>query len=295
MAIVKGTSFSKIYESFLSKITDDMYMQLTPEETYQILRQLLLSAIHKFEFPRQSLNYQLKKIKRENDNTIILKWYFINRLTDEEINILSNYMIVEWLGQQLASVENVRMKFSGSDFKFTSQANHMQKLLQLKKDYERQGFHLQRLYKRRVLDKNGIYRSTFSQIMQKPNYINTNSILDENLINTNQDTLIQNFLLVRGISFTLDLIIPELQNNTNLINLYFTVRNKNQNDDKYIFQKNLLDGIVLIEKSQYRITIDAEDTINLLLDKYNYDLKIEFDNNIFTIIKGTLIIKDGIN
>ena len=295
MAIVKGTSFSKIYESFLSKITDDMYMQLTPEETYQILRQLLLSAIHKFEFPRQSLDYQLKKIKKENDNTIILKWYFTNRLTDEEINILSNYMIVEWLGQQLASVENVRMKFSGSDFKFTSQANHMQKLLQLKKDYERQGFHLQRLYKRRVLDKNGIYRSTFSQIMQKPNYINTNSILDENLINTNQDTLIQNFLLVRGISFTLDLIIPELQNNTNLINLYFTVRNKNQNDDKYIFQKNLLDGIVLIEKSQYRITIDAEDTINLLLDKYNYDLKIEFDNNIFTIIKGTLIIKDGIN
>ena len=294
MAIVKGTSFSKIYESFLSKITDDMYMQLTPEETYQILRQLLLSAIHKFEFPRQSLDYQLKKIKKENDNTIILKWYFTNRLTDEEINILSNYMIVEWLGQQLASVENVRMKFSGSDFKFTSQANHMQKLLQLKKDYERQGFHLQRLYKRRALDKNGIYRSTFSQIMQKPNYINTNSILDENLINTNQDTLIQNFVLVRGISFTLDLIIPELQNNTNLINLYFTVRDKNQND-KYIFQKNLLEGIVLIEKSQYRITIDAEDTINLLLDKYNYDLKIEFDNNIFTIIKGTLIIKDGIN
>lgn len=118
MAIVKGTSFSKIYESFLSKITDDMYMQLTPEETYQILRQLLLSAIHKFEFPRQSLDYQLKKIKKENDNTIFLKWYFTNRLTDEEINILSNYMIVEWLGQQLASVENVRMKFSGSNLAF---------------------------------------------------------------------------------------------------------------------------------------------------------------------------------
>jgi len=62
-------------------------------------------------------------------------------------------MIVEWLSQQLASVENTRMKYSGSDFKFTSQANHMQKLLQLKKDYEREGFHLQRLYKRRKRDK----------------------------------------------------------------------------------------------------------------------------------------------
>jgi hypothetical protein len=69
-------------------------------------------------------------------------------------------MIVHWLSQQLASVENTRMKYSGSDFKFTSQANHMQKLLQLKKDYERRGFHLQRLYKRRLPNTDGIMKST---------------------------------------------------------------------------------------------------------------------------------------
>ena len=74
-------------------------------------------------------------------------------------------MVVEWLNQQLASVENARMKYSGSDYKFTSQANHMQKLLQLKKDYEREGFHLQRLYKRRAKDANGVYRSTLGKIM----------------------------------------------------------------------------------------------------------------------------------
>lgn len=73
-------------------------------------------------------------------------------------------MIVEWLGQQLANIENTRMKYSGSDFKFTSQANHMHKILQLKKDYEREGFHLQRLYKRRKKDENGIMRSTFGQL-----------------------------------------------------------------------------------------------------------------------------------
>lgn len=77
-------------------------------------------------------------------------------------------MIVNWIGQQLASVENVRMKYSGADFKFTSQANHMQKLLQLKKDYEREGFHLQRLYKRRIKDKNGVYHSTLGKIMETP-------------------------------------------------------------------------------------------------------------------------------
>jgi len=41
-------------------------------------------------------------------------------------------MVVEWISQQLASIENTRMKYSGSDFKFTSQANHIQKLQKLK-------------------------------------------------------------------------------------------------------------------------------------------------------------------
>ena len=42
----------------------------------------------------------------------------------------------------------------------------MQKLLQLKKDYEREGFHLQRLYKRREKDENGIMRSTFGKLRE---------------------------------------------------------------------------------------------------------------------------------
>ena len=50
-------------------------------------------------------------------------------------------------------------------FKFTSQANHMQKLVQQKKEYERNGFHLQRLYKRRKKDEQGVYRSTLGEIM----------------------------------------------------------------------------------------------------------------------------------
>ena len=170
MAIIEYTPFSEVYANFLSKITDDMYMELTPQDTYKILRQLLLSALAKFEFPRQNLDYELRENEQENEEGELIieqQWAFINKLTNEEINIISTYMIVQWIGQQLASVENVRMKYSGSDFKFTSQANHMQKLLQLKKDYEREGFHLQRLYKRRKKDENGIYQSTFGSIMEK--------------------------------------------------------------------------------------------------------------------------------
>lgn len=173
------TPFSIIYDSFLSKITDDMYMELTELDTFSMLQELLLSAIPKFEFPRVDLNnYELLDIEDqitytgiESENQLVSgviysSGYFNCRLNIEEINILSTYMIVEWLGQQLASIENVRLKYSGSDFKFTSQANHLQKVLVLKKDYEREGFHLQRLYKRRKKDANGIFKSTFGEIMQ---------------------------------------------------------------------------------------------------------------------------------
>lgn len=179
MSNVTSTPFSYIYDSFLSKITDDMYMELTELDTYQLLEELLLSAIQKFEFPRVDLTeYELVSITDEIKYTgaesgqeevpaiLYEGGSFTNTLTAEEINILATYMVVEWLGQQLASVENTRMKYSGSDFKFTSQANHMQKLLQLKKDYEREGFHLQRLYKRRQKDsETNIYKSTFGSIM----------------------------------------------------------------------------------------------------------------------------------
>ena len=49
------TSFSLVYDSFLSKITDDMYLELTELDTFRMLEQLLLSAIEKFEFPRIDL------------------------------------------------------------------------------------------------------------------------------------------------------------------------------------------------------------------------------------------------
>ena len=191
------TSFSLVYDSFLSKITDDMYLELTELDTFRMLEQLLLSAIEKFEFPRIDLwDYELFEITDqttyqgvESNNEkvpaiIFGGGYFNNRLTHEEINILAVYMIVEWLSQQLASVENTRMKYSGSDFKFTSQANHMQKLLQLKKDYERQGFHLQRLYKRRIPDKRGVMRSTFGVIMQ-PTYYPSEDLLQDEYKNRN--------------------------------------------------------------------------------------------------------------
>lgn len=173
------TPFSKVYDSFLSKVTDDMYMELTELETFRMLQELLVSSIHWFEFPRVNINdYDENEIVDEETyfgvesenkpvKAIIYSGGCFNvPLTTEEINVLSTYMIVEWMSQQLASVENTRMKYSGSDFKFTSQANHMAKILTVQKDYERKGFHLQRLYKRRTINDNGETKSTIGTIME---------------------------------------------------------------------------------------------------------------------------------
>lgn len=101
------TPFSLVYNSFFSKITDDMYMELDKTQTESMVAELLVNAIPWFEFPKQDItDYD------ENGFNV--------DLTQEEINIIATYMIVGWLDQQLASVENTRMKYSGSDFKMTS-------------------------------------------------------------------------------------------------------------------------------------------------------------------------------
>jgi hypothetical protein len=149
------TPFSEVYKTFFSIITDDMYMEITQEETEKSLFEYLEAAIQLFEFPRQDLDDYDEELQSFNIC-----------LTKEEINVLANYMVIPWIDQQLATCDLIRMQYSGSDFKMTSQANHISKLQTLKENYKTQAFHLQRLYKRRKKDTKGIQRSTFGEIMK---------------------------------------------------------------------------------------------------------------------------------
>ena len=154
-----GTPFTLVYNRFLGKITDDMYMELTPEDTVRDLRNLLIDAIPGFEFPRCNLlDYTIV----ENDNALEEASSFAAELSSEEINILAILMMISWMQRQITSIENTRMKYSSSDFKFTSQANHLSKLLNLLAETQRQSHHMQRLYKRRRTDANGKYESNWS-------------------------------------------------------------------------------------------------------------------------------------
>lgn len=91
---------------------------------------------------------------------------FAAELTSEEINILAILMMCNWVQRQVTSIENTRMKYSGSDFKMTSQANHLAKLLTLLSECHRQAHHMQRLYKRRKIGADGIYQSNWSSLLE---------------------------------------------------------------------------------------------------------------------------------
>ena len=97
---------------------------------------------------------------------VIEKSAFAAELTSEEINILAILMMSAWVQRQVTSIENTRMKYSGSDFKMTSQANHLSKLQSLLGECHRQSHHMQRLYKRRKIIDNGEYRSNWSVLRE---------------------------------------------------------------------------------------------------------------------------------
>lgn len=193
-----GTQFTEVYNRFLGKITDDMYVELTPQDTIRDLRNLLIEAIPGFEFPRHNLyDYVIEtEIKHEDevlttdfiigmlwddlsddDNNIdkpprlvIENSKFAATLTSEEINILAILMMTAWVQRQVTSIENTRMKYSGSDFKMTSQANHLSKLQSLLNECNRQSLHMQRLYKRRKIAENGEYQSNWSVLREKSTF-----------------------------------------------------------------------------------------------------------------------------
>ena len=169
-----------------------MYIELTPEDTLKDLQNLLIESLPGFEFPRHDISSYVIKTETIPENmvtsddfvvgvlwgkipsgpddipdVIIDKSYFLESLTEEEINIIAILMMCAWVNRQVASIENTRMKYSGSDFKFTSQANHLSKMLALLSETQRQSIHMQRLYGRRKKNMRGAYESNWSILREK--------------------------------------------------------------------------------------------------------------------------------
>lgn len=98
---------------------------------------------------------------------------------------------------------------------------------------------------------------------------------------------------VRGDTYSLGLKVEEI--NQALESVYFTCRDKLNDDSSILFQKSLTDGISITSHHgttyEYAIRIAPEDTKNLQAGIYYYDLEIGINDDIFTIMRGKFIIE----
>ena len=116
-----ATSFFRVYDAFLARITADEW---TLEEELAIVerdwQELLKMAVFRFKYPRTDLEF----IESEETSN----YEFKNDLTNDEIQLLALYMKHEWIKRCIASWENIRQLYADKDF---SQANHLDKLNKL--------------------------------------------------------------------------------------------------------------------------------------------------------------------
>lgn len=136
------TSLKAVYDAFFNQITDDMYVTMTKEEVERDCFGLLLGSLPLFEFPDKIIDI----VTTSNEMT------FSRDLTLEEINILAVGMIIFWLQRQITSIELTRQKFTGQDFKLTSQAAHLNRLISLQTTTKEEHRRLQMLCSRRRRD-----------------------------------------------------------------------------------------------------------------------------------------------
>ena len=122
------TYFEDVYEFFLSKIKSYDLAELTEDEIKEELDSLIKLALPKCTVFKG-------KIKLDQDNkSFIIKGK--DSLSLEEMEILSLAMLLQYISPLIARDENLKQTLSSKDFSSTSQANHLEKLLILKKSID---------------------------------------------------------------------------------------------------------------------------------------------------------------
>ena len=125
------TPYTKVYEAFLARILEDEWDNWLIDEAMADWEQILNMAIPHFKFPRVSL-------EKTNDG-------FSGDLGVEEIQILANFMKVEWLNRCIMTWENVKPLYVERDF---SQANLLVKLNAMLKNEQANAEKMESIYYR---------------------------------------------------------------------------------------------------------------------------------------------------
>ena len=125
------TPYEKVYEAFLARILEDEWENWLLEEAIQDWKQILDAALPWFKFPRVDLT--------QTDEG------FSGDLSLEEIQIIANFMKVEWLNRSIMTWENVKPLYTERDF---SQANLLDKLEKMLEAERAKAHELESIYYR---------------------------------------------------------------------------------------------------------------------------------------------------
>lgn len=118
-----GTPYTILYESVLSKIKDYDFLNLEEQEIYDILSDYVRPAI---------VSFRICKVDLSDRNEI----EFNTKLNDTEIEILSNYMVINYLDSNYIRVPlALKQTLSSKDFNAFSPANQLDKLITLRNKY----------------------------------------------------------------------------------------------------------------------------------------------------------------
>lgn len=128
-----GTSYSIIFERFLSKITDFRLMSLSDDDVYRFCYDLMTSATPKIAKFENDLSDRDDELSRFNST-----------LTDIEIECIATQMVSEWIEPQLNNTLLLKQFIGTKDEKFYAQANQIDKLLTLQESARVRGRKLRR-------------------------------------------------------------------------------------------------------------------------------------------------------
>lgn len=137
-----GTPYQTIYDSFLAKVKEDEWTDLSEIDYYlEDWKSLLHSALAFFKFPRFDITLDDEANCFKNAT-----------LTREEIEILANLMKQEWLERIINSWDQVKVMYDERDF---SPANMVAQLIKLSEATAKKIRLLQKNYSRSI-NTNGI-------------------------------------------------------------------------------------------------------------------------------------------
>ena len=120
-----GTPYGKIYDNVLAKFRSWEIPLMSEEEVKECLHDYLVPAITKFHVCR-------KNLKNRSDVTES----FNEDLSETEIEILSNYMLIEYLDSTYIRTPTLlKSSLSSTDFNSFSSANMLDKLMAMHKAY----------------------------------------------------------------------------------------------------------------------------------------------------------------